>query len=167
MFPKGDVWQRDKQEEFIRELRSVDPEVTGSPVQLYEYTSGLVRSVEKALLYAVGRVAAVLLLHFRRLSFVLLALLPVAPGLLVDAGGDGVVEPRLQSREPHRRDPGHGHRRHQQCRRAIELSGNEASNFKLTRAAGKAPVWGGCCDQEPTSASASVRGHLSARFLGF
>lgn len=51
-------------------------------MQFHEYTSGLVRSVEKALLYAVGMVAAVLLLHFRRLSFVLLALLPVALGYL-------------------------------------------------------------------------------------
>lgn len=82
VYPKEDVWQRDNQQQFIRELRSVDPEVTGSPVQFYEYTTSLKRNVEKAAGYAMGIVLGLLLLHFRRLSFVLLALLPVLLGYL-------------------------------------------------------------------------------------
>ena len=80
VYPREDVWQRDKQEEFIRELRMVDPHVTGSPVQFYEYTSRLKQSVEKAAAYASVIIAVLVFLHFRRFSSVLLALLPVALG---------------------------------------------------------------------------------------
>jgi len=80
VYPKEDVWQRDSQEKFIRELRTVDPHVTGSPVQFYEYTSRLKQSVQKAALYAAGIIAVLVFLHFHRFSSVLLALLPVALG---------------------------------------------------------------------------------------
>jgi len=80
VYPKGDVWQRETQEIFLRELRSVDPEVTGSPVQFYEYTTMLKQSFQKAALYAVGVIALVLFLHFRTLSSVLLAFVPVILG---------------------------------------------------------------------------------------
>ena len=80
VYPKDDVWQRDKQEEFIRELRTVDPHVTGSPVQFYEYTSRLKQNVERAAVYAAVIIAVLVFLHFRRFSSVLLALLPVALG---------------------------------------------------------------------------------------
>ena len=80
VYPKEDVWQRDRQEQFIRELRTVDPHVTGSPVQFYEYTSRLKQNVERSAAYAAVIIAVLVFLHFRRLSSVLLALLPVALG---------------------------------------------------------------------------------------
>jgi len=80
VYPKEDVWQRDSQEKFIRELRTVDPHVTGSPVQFYEYTSRLRQNVERAAAYAAVIIAVLVFLHFRRFSSVLLALLPVALG---------------------------------------------------------------------------------------
>jgi hopanoid biosynthesis associated RND transporter like protein HpnN len=81
VYPKEDVWQRDKQDTFIRELRTVDPYVTGSPVQFYEYTSRLKQDVQRAAAYAAGIIALLVFLHFHRVSSVLLALLPVALGL--------------------------------------------------------------------------------------
>src|SRR5438876_9954801 len=48
VYPKEDVWQREKQEEFVGQLRTIDPDVTGTPVQLYEYTTLLKRSYEQA-----------------------------------------------------------------------------------------------------------------------
>ena len=80
VYPKEDVWQRDMQDKFIRELRTVDPHVTGSPVQFYEYTSRLKQNVERAAAYAAGIIAVLVFLHFHRLSSVVLALLPVALG---------------------------------------------------------------------------------------
>jgi predicted RND superfamily exporter protein len=80
IYPRGDVWQRSTQEQFVRELRSVDPEVTGSPVQIYEYTSLVKESFQKAGTYAGGVIAIMVLLHFRRLGSVLLAFLPVVLG---------------------------------------------------------------------------------------
>jgi hypothetical protein len=78
--PKENVWQPDSQERFVRELRTVDPNVTGSPVQFYESTSRLKRSFQKAAGYAFGIVALLVFLHFRRLDAMLLALLPVLLG---------------------------------------------------------------------------------------
>ena len=80
VYPKADVWERDEQEKFIQELRTVDPHVTGSPVLFYEYTSRLRSNVEKASAYAAGIIAVLVFLHFRRFASVLLALLPVALG---------------------------------------------------------------------------------------
>jgi hopanoid biosynthesis associated RND transporter like protein HpnN len=82
VYPKADVWQRDNQEVFVRQLRTLDPDVTGTPVQLYEYTSLLVRSYEQAALYSLGAIALMVLLHFRKPTAVLLALLPVFMGSL-------------------------------------------------------------------------------------
>jgi predicted RND superfamily exporter protein len=74
------VWQRSIQEQFVRELRTVDPAVTGSPVQIYEYTSLLKESFQRAGAYAAGVIAIMVFLHFRRLDSVLLAFLPVVLG---------------------------------------------------------------------------------------
>lgn len=80
VYPKEDVWQRDKQQEFIEQIRTIDPNVTGTPVQLFEYTRLLKESYEEAAWYALGAIALLVLVHFRRVSSVLLALLPVGIG---------------------------------------------------------------------------------------
>ena len=80
VYPKADVWQRAPQEAFVKELRSVDPNVTGTPVQLLEYTTLLKDSYVEAAWYATAAIALMVLLHFRSLVCVVLALLPVAIG---------------------------------------------------------------------------------------
>jgi len=52
VYPKKDVWQRESQEEFIRDLTKVDPNVTGTPVQLFYYTDLLKKSYEEAARYS-------------------------------------------------------------------------------------------------------------------
>jgi len=81
VYPKEDVWRRETQQRFIQELRTVDPQVTGTPVQFYENTSRLKRNVETAAAYAAGIIALLVYAQFRRVSSVVLALLPVALGL--------------------------------------------------------------------------------------
>lgn len=80
VYPKEDIWQRDKQKEFIEQIRKLDPNVTGTPVQLYEYTRLLKDSYEEAAWYALGAIALLVLVHFRQVSSVILALLPVGIG---------------------------------------------------------------------------------------
>ncbi len=82
VYPKTDVWQRDNQEQFVKELRTVDPRVTGTPVQLYEYTTLLKDSYEQAAWYALIAIAFMTLFHFRTFSSVILALLPVGIGCI-------------------------------------------------------------------------------------
>lgn len=90
IFPKRDVWQRNHQEEFIRELRAIDPDVTGTPVQVYEYTELLRLSYIEAAWYSLGAISLMVLIHFRSLPMLVLALLPVAVGTLWMVGLMGV-----------------------------------------------------------------------------
>ncbi len=82
VYPKEDVWQREKQEAFVQQLRTVDENVTGTPVQLLEYTKLLKDSYEEAAWYSLGAIAILVFIHFRSLTCVVLALLPVGIGAI-------------------------------------------------------------------------------------
>jgi len=82
VYPRGDIWNRQVQKEFIAEVSKVYPNVTGTPVQLYHYTALLKSSYEEAAWYSLGAIAILVLIHFRSLFSVLLALVPVAIGSL-------------------------------------------------------------------------------------
>ena len=82
VYPKEDVWQRDHQQAFVEQLRTVDENVTGTPVQLLEYTTLLKNSYEKAAWYSLGAIALLVFIHFRSLTCVVLALLPVGIGAI-------------------------------------------------------------------------------------
>jgi len=86
VYPKKNVWERRHQEEFVKELRTVDPDVTGTPVQLLEYTSLLKRSYENAAWYSLAAIALLVLIHFRHVGLVFLALVPVLVGSVWLAG---------------------------------------------------------------------------------
>ena len=82
VYPRDDVWQRDKQEKFVTDLRKVDPNVTGTPVQLYEYETLLKDSYVQAAWYSLAAIAFMVFFHFRSLGAVILSLLPVGIGAL-------------------------------------------------------------------------------------
>ena len=86
VYPKADVWVRTNQEQFVAELRTVDPNATGTPVQLLEYETLLRNSYIQAAWYSLAAIALLVLLHFRSLGAVILALLPVGIGTLWLAG---------------------------------------------------------------------------------
>jgi hypothetical protein len=80
VYPKKDVWQRANQKEFIDQLRGVYPDLTGMPVQLYEYTELLKDSYVQAAYYSLAAIVGLVLFHFRNVSSVILSLLPVLIG---------------------------------------------------------------------------------------
>ncbi len=86
VYPRQDVWQRAPQEAFVNQLRTVDPNVTGTPVQLYEYETLLKNSYVQAAWYSLAAITLMVLFHFRSLTAVILALIPVAIGTLWLAG---------------------------------------------------------------------------------
>ena len=86
VFPRDNMWQRDNQKKFITELRTVDPSVTGTPVQLYEYEELLKDSYIQAAWYSLAAIVLLIFVHFRSLLSVILALLPVGIGTLWLAG---------------------------------------------------------------------------------
>lgn len=82
VYPKKDLWRHANQQAFINQLRSAVPadRVTGTPVQLYEYTTLLKNSYEQAAVYALAAIILMTLVRFRSLVWVMLALLPVGVG---------------------------------------------------------------------------------------
>jgi uncharacterized protein len=82
VYPKGDIWNRQVQKEFIDQVGKIYPDVTGTPVQLYHYTALLKNSYEEAAWYSLGAIALLVFVHFRSLFCVVLALVPVAIGSL-------------------------------------------------------------------------------------
>ncbi len=93
VYPKKDVWQREPQEEFVATLRreldpkdSNEPIITGTPVQLLEYTTLLKDSYITAAWYSLIAIAIMVFFHFRSLTAVILSLIPVAIGTLWLAG---------------------------------------------------------------------------------
>ena len=84
--PKVDIWEKEGARQFVTELRSVDPEVTGSPIITYEATVLMERAYLQGTVYAFFLVGALSLLMIRRWRETLLALLPLVLGLLWTIG---------------------------------------------------------------------------------
>jgi uncharacterized protein len=92
VYPKDDVWQRKAQEEFVKEVRTVAPDVTGTPVQLLEYTTLLKNSYIEAAYYSLAAIAVLIFIHFRRVSSVILSLIPVGIGTLWTCALMGILD---------------------------------------------------------------------------
>jgi predicted RND superfamily exporter protein len=80
VYPRKQIWDIEPLREFITDVRSVDPEATGTPLQTYEASRAIKSSYEKAGLYALVAALLVLLLDFRSLKLALLAMLPPVVG---------------------------------------------------------------------------------------
>lgn len=84
--PKVDIWEREGARTFVRELRSVDPDVTGAPIITYEAIGYMERAYYQGTIYAFVAVGILSLLMIRRVKETLLALLPLVLALLWTVG---------------------------------------------------------------------------------
>jgi uncharacterized membrane protein YdfJ with MMPL/SSD domain len=82
---------------FVDQVRSVDPEVTGNPLQIYEASQQMRRSYEHAAFYALVAILPVLAMTFGSLKPTLLAILPLVAGLLQTFGLMGILDLPLNS----------------------------------------------------------------------
>ncbi|HUG92903.1 MAG TPA: MMPL family transporter [Planctomycetaceae bacterium] len=64
IYPKEEVWDEEPLARFVRDVRSVDPEATGTPLQNYEASKQIRESYETASLYALAMIFLVLLVDF-------------------------------------------------------------------------------------------------------
>jgi predicted RND superfamily exporter protein len=64
IFPKEQVWDHDPLERFVKDVRSVDPEVTGTPLQNYEASRQIRSSYTDAAMYAFAAILLVLMIDF-------------------------------------------------------------------------------------------------------
>jgi hypothetical protein len=86
IFPAGNVWDPQFLGTFVRDVRSVDPDVTGDPVTLYVFTKAFRDAVVKAALYAVVFIVLFLAATLRSPVSVLAALAPLVMGTLWTLG---------------------------------------------------------------------------------
>lgn len=91
VYSKANIWDVGPMGQFVQQVRSVDPDATGNPLQVYEASLHMKRSFEQAALYALLAIIPLVFLSFRRLSHTLLAALPMGIGLLEMLGVMGLL----------------------------------------------------------------------------
>src|SRR3989454_9932339 len=84
--PAVNIWDREGAERFVRDLRTVDAAVTGTPVITYEAIRLMERASRQGTIYAIVLVVVVTALTLRRWRETLLALLPLVLGLVWTLG---------------------------------------------------------------------------------
>jgi uncharacterized protein len=84
--PAVNIWDRDGAARFVAELRTVDPDVTGTPIITYEAIRLMERAYKQGTLYAIILVSGLTALMLRRARETLLALSPLALGMIWTAG---------------------------------------------------------------------------------
>jgi hopanoid biosynthesis associated RND transporter like protein HpnN len=84
--PAVDIWGREGAARFVSDLRSIDPAVTGTPVITYEAIRLMERAYRQGTIYAMILVTLLTALVIRRVRETVLALLPLALGLVWTMG---------------------------------------------------------------------------------
>jgi len=79
--PGVDIWDRDGAARFVNDLRTVDGDVTGTPVITYEAIRLMERAYRQGTIYAIVLVTALTFLMLRGIRETLLALSPLALGM--------------------------------------------------------------------------------------
>jgi hypothetical protein len=92
IYGKGNIWDTEALRRFVQGVRNVDPKVTGKPLQTYEASRQMRRSYIQASCYSLLAVTVVLVLDFGSLLYVVLALAPVAVGMLQTFGLLGLLD---------------------------------------------------------------------------
>lgn len=82
IFPATNIWVRVNLDRFVTQLREVDPNVTGTPILIYETLRVMLSSYQHAAWIALIVILIVTFLQFRQFSLTLLTLTPLAIGFL-------------------------------------------------------------------------------------
>ncbi|QDU18699.1 MMPL family transporter [Urbifossiella limnaea] len=89
-FARESLWDHDALRRFTAAAAAVHPEATGKSFRTLEGLDQMKRGFERAGLYALAAIVAVLLLDLRRVADVLLALAPLGAGALLTLGAMGL-----------------------------------------------------------------------------
>ena len=100
VFPKAQIWDEEPLAAFVQEIRSIDPEATGIPLQNFEAANQIKESYQHAAILACAMVLFVLLIDLLRVGPLLISLLsPLvvvgfamsSPGAMENLGVAGVA----------------------------------------------------------------------------
>lgn len=90
IYPKEDVWNEAALAAFVQDIRSVDPDVTGVPVQNYDSAAKMKDCYQSIVIYSLVAIALFLLFEFLRPGQKLLTMIP--PMLVVGFIGYTAVQ---------------------------------------------------------------------------
>ena len=82
VYARGDAWEMEQLDRFVREIEQVDPQVTGHPVQAYYASQQMETSYYRAAGIAACVVGVVLLWDLKHLHAAALAAVPTVLGLI-------------------------------------------------------------------------------------
>ncbi|MDA1054795.1 MAG: MMPL family transporter [Planctomycetota bacterium] len=82
VYGHSDIWNMESLRQFVGDVESVDPQITGHPIQTFYASSQMQQSYIHAAIYSLLAVAIVLMLDFRTIKHSLLAMLPMGLGLV-------------------------------------------------------------------------------------
>jgi hypothetical protein len=86
VYPAGNVYDPDEMEPFIEDIRSVDPQITGTVMQIYESNQLILGAYIRAGIYALIAVFILVLIDFRSVIDSLMCLFPVAAAFVLLLG---------------------------------------------------------------------------------
>ena len=92
IYSKDDIWDMAAMERFVREVRSVDKNVTGNPVQIYESSLQMKRSYEQATWFALCTILPVMFFNLGNFRDMCLAVLPLITCMLQMFGIMGILD---------------------------------------------------------------------------
>ena len=95
VYPKFEIWDEAPLRQFVNDLRSIDPQVTGTPVQNLEASLQIRDSYFKSAGYALIAVLILLMWDFRSLHETLLGIFPAIAGLSITFGVLGLLNENL------------------------------------------------------------------------
>ena len=86
IFPKEDIWTEGKLGEFVSEIRSIQPEATGAPFQIYDTNRLIKRGFLIAGCYTLAIIFAILIFTYRNIILTLTTLYPLLLTILWTIG---------------------------------------------------------------------------------
>ena len=95
IFPKDNIWERQPLEQFVREVQTVAPNVTGTPLGLYEFVEILQHGYIKAALWAFLVIAIMVFVDLRGWPATVLTLVPLVTGTIWMIGAMALLHIRF------------------------------------------------------------------------
>ena len=86
LIPSVDIWNLEKRQEYLKDLRSVDPNVTGSAVHMFNSTRLMTEGYINGGIYAMTAIVIYVFIVFRNLRTVFFILIPVFAGSIWTLG---------------------------------------------------------------------------------
>ena len=92
VYGQGSIWDMEALERFVKGVESVDPRITGHPVQTYYASREMQSSYVHAAIYSLLSIAIILILDFRSVRYTLLAMVPLFLGVVQLFGLLGLLD---------------------------------------------------------------------------